>query len=160
MQALVAARFCQVAGQDAKARVDPARAGALRTFQSATHLAKERARSAFHNAVASAESSGRVCLNLEHFRKLENERLNELLANSDLEALVSEYPIKKTGAIDPVARAIGFNRREDYESSVLQVLRDHGPEWHGLRSNFTGLLLELGCTLPAEAEEASLRTDG
>ena len=152
-QSLVAERFCGLTGQDTNSRVELARNGALHALQDAPHLAKERARAGFHNAVLAAESSGSVCLKLEEFINQENKRFADRLADCDLEALVSEYPIKKSRVIDAVAKAIGFDRRKDYESAVLKVLSAHGPEWHALRLKFAGLLRELGCALPVEAAE-------
>jgi ABC-type branched-subunit amino acid transport system ATPase component len=146
MQKAVAALFCQITGQDAERRVVQARAGALRALKAAPHLAEDRARSRFHNSVVAAESSGNVCLKLQDFEREEAESLGQLLAASNLEAIVSGYPIKKTAAIDAVAKAIGFSRREDYESAVLEILRENGPEWGRLRAEFPDLLHELGCT--------------
>jgi len=153
MQQIIAAGMGEVTGKSPATTAEEARTASLAVLRnSAAHLAAERARSRFRDAAAAiADSSESVCLQLEPFAKEERDRLADLMANKDLEAIASDYPLKETGVIKAAAQAIGFNRREDYESAVLKVLSAHGPEWHALRLKFAGLLRELGCALPAEA---------
>lgn len=155
MQQIIAAGMGEVTGKSPATTAEEARTASLAVLRiSAAHLAAERARSRFRDAAAAiADSSESVCLQLEPFAKEERDRLADLMANKDLEAIASDYPLKETGVIKAAAQAIGFNRREDYESAVLKVLSAHGPEWHALRLKFAGLLRELGCALPVEAAE-------
>lgn len=54
----------------------------------------------------------------------EQARFDGLVAASDIDSLVSRYPVRETGALGKVATELGFKDRQDYESAVRKLLTD------------------------------------
>lgn len=52
----------------------------------------------------------------------EVELIEECIARSDLDALISRYPVRESPVLNEVAKALRFARREDYEKAVLSRL--------------------------------------
>lgn len=47
-------------------------------------------------------------------------RLTDLIENSSLDKIISRYPVRETGVLNAVAKALRFNSRDDYERAVLR----------------------------------------
>lgn len=54
----------------------------------------------------------------------ERERINGLIENKDLASLIKRYPVRESQALVMIAKALGFEKREIYESTVRKLLLD------------------------------------
>jgi ABC-type cobalamin transport system ATPase subunit len=48
--------------------------------------------------------------------------LAALVANVEVTKLITHYPVRETGALDEISRALGYKSRKDYENAVLTAL--------------------------------------
>lgn len=65
--------------------------------------------------------------------------LNRYLDAGDWAAIVARCPIRESGALDPVSKAIGFPNHRDYEAAVRTLLRDDEAALRDARSLFPGV---------------------
>lgn len=69
----------------------------------------------------------------------ERTRLDAACDANDLEALVARYPIRETPALSQIAKHLGFQDRDQYESAVQKLLIDDATAVTFLRSLFRTL---------------------
>lgn len=69
--------------------------------------------------------------------------LTTILDKRDLHAAICRYPVRETQALSEIARRLGFQEREQYESSVRKLLLDDSSALEFVRSLFAGLAAEL-----------------
>lgn len=67
-----------------------------------------------------------VGINIDVQAQIANERaiLSNFVASADAEKLITHFPIRETGALDEIARALGYKSCLDYEGEVLTALLD------------------------------------
>ena len=51
-------------------------------------------------------------------------RFEEYLKENDFDTLIRRYPVRETPALNTIAKTLGFQTREKYESAVRQLLTD------------------------------------
>ena len=77
------------------------------------------------SALSEARSAG--VRSAEPMRSLitreEQEILDQYVDQNDIQAIISEFPIRKSSIPDRIAEALGFKTRKDYERAVCRVLR-------------------------------------
>ena len=134
MQAKVARRQAQILGGDSSARIATARAGAISAVSK--HIPRLSARIAekavraqvFNNlpTLKDVEGGSPVMLEIDTAKLVaeEEKRLQDAISNSNLEEIVSRYPLRETPALDTIVRALGFQSRTDYHNAVLKLLID------------------------------------
>jgi hypothetical protein len=54
----------------------------------------------------------------------ERTRLESALSAGDLSAIIERYPVKKTAALEAIAKKLGLQDRGQYESAVRKLLMD------------------------------------
>ena len=57
---------------------------------------------------------------------LQQERLalDELIDANDLGAIIRQYPIRRTSALDHISKHLGLDDEKEYARAVLQLLKD------------------------------------
>lgn len=66
----------------------------------------------------------KISINVPTIVAEERQRLQEALANGDLEKIIAEYPVRETPALDRISTNLGFQSRAQYEKAVLKLLTD------------------------------------
>ena len=72
-------------------------------------------------------------------RDEERAEFEQAIADADLEAIVQRYPIRETGALDAIAKGLGFQSRSQYERAVLKLLSEDQESLEWVRSRFEPL---------------------
>lgn len=67
-------------------------------------------------------TGGTIQVNLESPYPAELDRINQMIAAEDIEAIVSRYPIRESGMLNAIAKALHFNGRSDYERAALTLI--------------------------------------
>jgi len=77
--------------------------------------------------VASVISGNAITINLDTRQMLasDKQRLESLIRDLNYDDIVSDYPVRETGAVNAMSRALGFQSRDQYERSVRQHLSDN-----------------------------------
>jgi ABC-type dipeptide/oligopeptide/nickel transport system ATPase component len=73
----------------------------------------------------------------------ERKRLDKALSDANVEAIVSNYPVRETPALAKAATALGFKDCRQYERVVLQLLRDDANALKMLQSMFGSLTADM-----------------
>ncbi len=156
VQRKVAERHASVTGEDASTRLEHAKTGAIAAVNAHSQRLSERVaekavRAAFlqrlpnRNDIA-ASGPINVLIDVAAAVQQEKSHLQRLLQARDLVAVTARYPIRETSALIEVARKLGFQNREQYESAVRKLFMDDRAALDHARSLFG--------TLPADIEAA------
>lgn len=70
-------------------------------------------------------------------------RFRKSIADENLGEIIARYPVRETGALDRIAKKLGFQDREQYESAVRKLLMDDGEALTFVRSLFGTLKADL-----------------
>ncbi len=73
----------------------------------------------------------------------EHDRLQDALNNESLEDIVARYPIRETSALGEIARKVGFQSREQYESAARKLLMDDDEALVFVKSLFGTLVADM-----------------
>ncbi len=74
----------------------------------------------------------------------EKVKFDEYVQKRDLDSLIREYAIKKSGVLDRIARELGLFPRSVCESAVRQLLNENDAALRYVRRRFKGLLDAMG----------------
>lgn len=128
----VGEKLADVVGGDIDQRIADARTAALKAVQQQrTHLAVGVAEKAARAQVFTllpqkGELSGggkrTADIDFGMCLKDEQDRLDALVQGQDFVGILRRYPIRESGALDAIAKALGYSGRTQYESAVLQLL--------------------------------------
>ena len=58
------------------------------------------------------------------FVSMAKETLKTAINNANLERIIARYPVRRTPALDTIARSLGFTSRRQYEGAVRKLLQD------------------------------------
>jgi ABC-type cobalamin/Fe3+-siderophores transport system ATPase subunit len=152
----VARRNCKVIGGDAEAKAQSAIAAAVAAV--AAHVERMAARSVEKSVrraifsglptLRSIEQKQPISINVDTAAIVDSEIsvLNVAISQNDWIKLLTKCPIRETPALSAIARAVGLRDHYQYESAVLQMLREELDMLQAARSFFGALPLELGVT--------------
>jgi ABC-type Mn2+/Zn2+ transport system ATPase subunit len=153
IQLLVARRQIEVQGGDADEMVATARSDTLQAIaphgdRLAKRISERRVRDAYLAEIPNMldldnPQPVEVSIDAPAILREEQARFGELLAAADVAALIRQYPIRETPALDAVARALSFPDRRRYEQAVLKLLSDEAEAADLARSWFGDLCDEL-----------------
>ena len=76
----------------------------------------------------------------------EQTALKALLEARNLGGVVERYPVRETAALDKIAKALGFQSRQQYEQAVRKLLADDAEALAAVRAQFGDLPAQLGVT--------------
>ena len=73
----------------------------------------------------------------------EFKRLNDLRSDDDLASIIARYPVRESGVLDALAKALKFSSRPDYEKAALSRLSAEEPLRTALRVKLGHLATQL-----------------
>jgi hypothetical protein len=73
----------------------------------------------------------------------ERSRFDAAMAANDLEALITRYPVRETPALSQISEQLGFQDRDQYESTVRKLLMDDSTAVDFIRSLFGTLWADI-----------------
>ena len=86
---------------------------------------------------------------LEH----ETQKFDDFVKANNLQALIERYPIRQTGALTAIVKALELNSRTQYENAVRKLLAEDEDSKIYLRGMFDDLVEALSPEQPKPAEE-------
>lgn len=69
-----------------------------------------------------AGSTGDIAITIESPYPAELDRINNAIAAVEIDAVVSRYPVRESGVLNGLAKALHFNGRSDYERAALTLI--------------------------------------
>jgi energy-coupling factor transporter ATP-binding protein EcfA2 len=131
--AALAARQAQTLGIDPAQIMVEATEAALHMLRSgdtlqhlAGRLAERQMRDQFLLAMPTRDAliggQQSISISVESPYSAELDRINRLIESKDLDALTSRYPIRESGVLTALAKALRFNGRADYERAALTLI--------------------------------------
>ena len=134
LQEGVAKRRTNLTGDDVSSRLEPASAAALNAIRNnADHLARlaagRKLREEMLNHLPNPKTSPldqpiQIDMDAPGILQQERQALDELIDANDLGTIIRQYPIRRTGALDHIAKRLGFDDEEEYARAVRQLLKD------------------------------------
>jgi ABC-type lipoprotein export system ATPase subunit len=134
IQCLVAQRHAAVTGDDASTRLANAKTAAIDAIK--PHIQRLSERTAekaireeiFRHLPTRAEIAAgapkNIYIDVARLVTEERERLQDAVNAGNLAEIISQYPVHETPALDKIAKALGFQNREQYEGAVRKLLMD------------------------------------
>jgi hypothetical protein len=152
IQRRLAERHAAVTGEDAVTLLANAQAAAISAIsQHAQRLSERTAEKAVREEffrrlparrdIQSAQAIT-VSVDVPRFVSEELAKLQTAIAANDLSSLIAHYPVRETPALSTLARGLGFQDRDQYETAVRKLLMDDSDALNFVRSLFG--------TLPAD----------
>ena len=159
---LLADRNASVTGSDRLELIENAHASILTQMES--HKARLCARLCERKVKASigapdwkeiqAGNQFQININLKAVLNEELKKFDVLIQSKDIGGLIERYPIRETGVLSDIAKALNFNTRSLYEAAVRQLLVDNDEAREHLRSLFGELVQTLTTNTAPEQEAA------
>ncbi|PSB37446.1 hypothetical protein C7B69_03670 [filamentous cyanobacterium Phorm 46] len=153
IQCLIAQRQANLIGGDASTYLDNAKTAAMKKInegiQSLSNKTAEKAirEEYFRNTPKKEDIKNRIAVNVSidvtEFVKQEFERLENALNRGNLTELISQYPVRETGALTNIAKELKFQKREDYEGAVRKLLMDNTEALNFVKSLFGTLASDI-----------------
>lgn len=100
----------------------------------------------------SAGTPIRIQVDVERIVLAEANDLRQAIERSDLERIVSRYPVRETPMLTEVARKLGFQSRSQYENVVRKLVMDDSTALEFLRSLFDTLFVDMFGAEPAQQD--------
>lgn len=154
IQRRVVERHAAVTGDDALTRLAAAKVAALRAVAPhAQRLSGRAIEKALREQVLRqlpgqpeirAAAPINISIDVAAFVAEETTHFQEALDTGNLTEIVAKYPVRETSALADIARTLGFQNREQYESAVLKLIKDDGEALTSIRSLFGPLVADLG----------------
>lgn len=144
----VATRLSQITSADPVAKANAAiDVGIIKVRQQKTRMvikaATKAARDTLLNALptvptVNARVAVSVTIDTQALVEQKEAKLEDQLQARDWTAVITTCPIRESGALDPISKAIGFPGRKDYESAVRTMLIDDLEALTFVRNLFAG----------------------
>lgn len=151
LQRRVVTRHAQVTGEDASVLVEQATTAALDAIHRniprlSARAAEKSIREQFLARLPTQSdiSEGvEISFALDTTASVDRERAKLVAAVDarDLTTIITDFPVRETGALDAIARHLGFSGRQQYESA-LRALLIYDPDALGLARSFLGALYD------------------
>lgn len=153
IQRQVATRQAVVTGGDAATRVAAAKTAAMNAVT--PHVARLSARAIEKTVVEEIQkqqptqttiAAGQpvnITVDVAALLAAEQTAFQGLIAAQDLERIVSRYPVRETSALADIARRLGFQDRDQYESAVRKLLMDDAAALTFVRGLFDTLYADV-----------------
>ncbi len=149
IQKLVAEKSSELTGDDFLQNLEHAKKAILDTVKPhikrlSQKVAEKRVREEIFRNLPSKESieSGLpISIEIDTKAILEGEEaeLQTFVETSDIEKIISKYPLRETPALSHIARSLGFQSRSQYENSVRQLITNNEEARRLVESFFSGL---------------------
>ncbi len=149
----IARRQTEVTGGDPQKLYERALASAVAAIrENKNHLLNRRVESLVKRKIfESRPSKDDIChkpkikieVDIASIRTTEEKALLHLISQNDLKKLLQSYPIRESGALDKIAKAIGLNHASKYQEAVRKLLKEEESATEFLRNLFGELLTEI-----------------
>lgn len=146
IQRKLAARHAAVTGEDPNTLVEAARTAALAAVASHIGRLSERAvEKTLRDELdkhwpkqAEISAGNPICIEIDVAATVNEEVsiFNRAIAEEDIEKIIFRYPVRETPMLTEIARKLGFQNREQYESAVRRLLMDDTASLEFVRSLF------------------------
>ena len=155
LQRRVAERRAELVGGDPAAMLRTARESAIdKVRKQVDHFARKRAiesaRRRAQEAIPAEIDIDSILsfpsIDVPALRDQERENLEKAIENSELATIIERYPVRESGALDAIAKGLGFQRRSDYERAVLKMLGDDEAAMTFVRLLFDPLLSDIAAS--------------
>ena len=156
VQRYVAERNAKVIGADPNNLIEDAKVAALAAIKLQERHLSERA---VHNSIRERILQNQpkqqdihdgipVKIEIDVIAEVvaEGARLQAALAGNDLALIISQYPVRETGALDAIAGKLGFKNRTTYKGAVLKLLMDDEGALAFVRSLFGDLEADIAAS--------------
>jgi ABC-type lipoprotein export system ATPase subunit len=154
VQRRVAERHAVVTGEDASTRLANAKSAAiLAVTPQIQRLSERTVEKTVREAILShlpgqpeiaAGTPINVSIDLPAFVATERGRLQDSIKSGNLAEIIERYPVRETSALTDIARKLGFQSREQYESTVRKLLIDDQETLNVVKSFFGTLPNDIG----------------
>lgn len=146
IQAAVAKRHASVIGGDYSERLASAKVAAIAAI--VPHLQRLSERTAEREVREQllsrlpqrkdilAANPIQIEIDVASIVKSESERLQTACDTGDLAAIIAQYPVRETPALNKIANELGFKNREQYEGAVRKLMLDDNDALGFVRSMF------------------------
>lgn len=134
IQRRVAERHAKITESDAQVTLAEAQTAALTAIErQVQHLSERMAEKLVRRDIfqhlptkrsISSKSPISISIDVSEAINKEEMRLRELLIAGDLSQIIEQYPIRETGALGAIARALGFQNPKHYQGAVRKLLMD------------------------------------
>lgn len=143
-QAILAQNYLE----EAKTRGVAAITQGDRVHHLASRIAERQIRDSLTNLVPTREAiiagyAGHIDVSIVSPYPVELIRLQELAAAKDLDGIIARYPVRETGALDAIAKALKFPSRADYEAAALARVSSDRLLLNTMRNKLASLSTEL-----------------
>lgn len=155
VQALAGEKLISVFGGNIEEKLNKSKNDAIKAIkESSQHLclkiAEKSARVKIFSLLPTRgemEAGTKKSINIDYheFIQKEQETIHTLIESSNFEALLKRYPIRESGALNAIARALDFKNSSQYEAAVRKVLVDD--------ESAVDLVRDLLGTFPVELKE-------
>lgn len=153
IQGFIAQRQANLIGGDASTYLHSAKTAAMKKInegiQNLSNKTAEKAiREEFFRNLPKKEDIQdgihiKVDIDVNEFVKQEYDRLENALEAGNFPELISQYPIRETGALTNIAKELKFQKREDYEGAVRKLLMDNTEALNFVKSLFGTLASDI-----------------
>lgn len=134
IQEEVAKRRTNLTGDEVSSRLVPAKDSAIKAIrnnveQLAKLTAGRKLREKLLKHLPNPKTSPldqpiQIDLDAPGILEQERQALMELINGDDLDAIIRQYPIRRTGALDRIAKQLGFDDEGEYARAVVQLLKN------------------------------------
>ena len=149
----IAERQTRVTGGEPQKLYEDALADAVAAIkENKNHLLNKRIESLVKRKIfESRPSKDDIChkskieieVDIASIRTTEEKALQHLILQNDLKKLLQSYPIRESGALDKIAKAIGLKHASKYQEAVRKLLKEDESATEFLRNFFEELLTEV-----------------
>lgn len=91
-------------------------------------------------------------IDVKEFHESERTKLELLIQNENTHELITKFPVRETGALIEIAKALGYKDRDDYENSVQTALLNDPPTLDSMKKLLGRAFLEISHELGIEAK--------
>ena len=134
VQEEVAKRRTNLTGDDVSSRLVPAREAAINAIRNhcrqlaklsaGRKLREEMLKHLPNPKTSPLDQPIKIDMDAPGILQQERQTLVELISRNDLDAIIRQYPIRRTGALDHISKQLGFDDENEYAKAVIQLLKD------------------------------------
>lgn len=150
IQSLVAEALCKITGKNPAVLVGEAKSASINTIgaEDIKRLSARMVERLVRNQLLEAAPSWKkldenamigVSINIPALLAKEVKKLQELIVQNDLNAIIQRYPIRETKIIATIVNRLDFKNRGQYEASVLTLIRENNEAKRLVESLLGGL---------------------
>jgi ABC-type cobalamin/Fe3+-siderophores transport system ATPase subunit len=153
LQCMVSKRQSNLTGEDSSIRLERAKIAAFNEVEPhiqrlSKKVSEKAVREQIFRNLPNAETIANeepinVTIDVASIVQSECARLRSAIHHANLTAIISHYPVRETGALEKIAKELGFQNRVQYEGAIRKLLMDDQQALNFARSLFGSLASDL-----------------